>query len=260
MHDLFTIRDKVALVTGGSRGIGFMIARGYVEAGARVYVSARKVEACDRAAAELARAGTCVSLPADVSTDAGCRGLAAALAAREPALHVLVNNAGANWGAPLAEYPDAAWDKVLATNVKAIFHLSRACLPLLEKAVRPGDPARIINIGSIDGLQVPALETYAYSASKAAAHHLTRVLAHRFAPRGITVNAVAPGPFESKMMHETLERFRDAIVGSCPLGRIGEPEDMAGIAIYLASRAGAYVTGAVIPVDGGISSSRGSAI
>ena len=252
MQDLFSVAGKMALVTGGSRGIGLMIARGFVEAGARVYISSRKAEVCDRVAAELAGAGTCMSLPADLSTEAGARALADALAAREEKLDVLVNNAGANWGAPLAEYPDSAWDKVLALNVKSVFHLSRLLLPLLEQAVRPGDPARIINIGSIDGLHVPVLETYAYSASKAAVHHLTRVLARRLAPR-ITVNAVAPGPFESKMMAETLQRFRDAIVGSCPLGRIGEPEDMAGVAIYLASRAGAYVTGAVIPVDGGIS-------
>jgi NAD(P)-dependent dehydrogenase (short-subunit alcohol dehydrogenase family) len=252
MQNLFDIRGKVALVTGGSRGIGLMIADGYVEAGARVYVSSRKAAACDEVAAALSKKGTCVSLPADCGTEAGCRSLAAALAEREPALHILVNNAGANWGAPLEEYPDSAWDKVLALNLKAVFHLTRACLPLLEKAVAPGDPARVINIGSIDGLQAPMLETYAYSSSKAAVHHLTRVLAHRFAPR-ITVNAVAPGPFESKMMQETLERFRDVIVGSCPMGRIGEPSDMAGVAIFLASKAGAYLTGTVIPVDGGIS-------
>jgi NAD(P)-dependent dehydrogenase (short-subunit alcohol dehydrogenase family) len=252
MSDLFSIRNKVALVTGGSRGIGLMIARGYVEAGAKVYISARKRDVCDAAAAELSRMGTCISVPADCGTQAGCEGLARAIAEREPALHVLVNNAGANWGAPLAEYPDTAWDKVLALNTKAIFHLTRACLPMLRAAATPADPARVINIASIDGLRVPLLETYAYSASKAAALHLSRVLAIRLAPDHITVNAVAPGPFESKMMHETLERFRDAIVGSCPLGRIGEPEDMAGVAIYLASRAGAYVTGAVIPVDGGI--------
>jgi NAD(P)-dependent dehydrogenase (short-subunit alcohol dehydrogenase family) len=251
MQDLFALHGKVALVTGGSRGIGRMIAEGYVEAGAKVYVSARKADACEQAARQLSRKGTCLALPADCSTEAGCRGLADALAARESKLHILVNNAGANWGAPLQEYPDSAWDKVLALNVKAIFHLTRACLPLLEAASAPGDPGRVINIGSIDGLQVPVLETYAYSSSKAAVHHLTRVLAHQFAPR-VTVNAVAPGPFESKMMHETLERFRDVIVGSCPMGRIGEPADMAGVAIYLASRAGAYVTGAVIPVDGGI--------
>ena len=250
--DLFSIKGKVALVTGGSRGIGLMIARGYVEAGAKVYVSSRKQDACDRVAAELSRVGACVSAPADCGTQAGCESLAAAVAARESRLDILVNNAGANWGAPLAEYPDAAWDKVLALNVKAIFHLTRACLPMLRAAATAADPARVINIGSIDGLNVPLLETYAYSSSKAAVHHLTRVLAMRLAPDHITVNAVAPGPFESKMMHETLERFRDAIVGSCPLGRIGEPDDMAGVAIYLASRAGAYLTGVVIPVDGGI--------
>ncbi|MBI3769846.1 MAG: SDR family oxidoreductase [Deltaproteobacteria bacterium] len=252
MKDLFSIEGKTALVTGGSRGIGLMIARGFVEAGAKVYISSRKAAECDKVAAELSRSGTCVAIPADLSTEAGANGLAAALAAREPALHVLVNNAGVNWGASLAEYPDSAWDKVLALNVKGVFHLTRALVPLLEKGVRPGDPARVINIGSIDGLRVPMLETYAYSASKAAVHHLTRALAQRLAPQGITVNAVAPGPFESKMMAETLRTFGDMIVAACPLGRIGEPEDMAGVAIYLASRAGAYVTGAVIPVDGGI--------
>jgi NAD(P)-dependent dehydrogenase (short-subunit alcohol dehydrogenase family) len=253
MKDLFSIAGKVALVTGGSRGIGFMIARGYVEAGAKTYITSRKRDTCESAAAELSKSGTCIALPADLSTEAEANRLAAVLAEREPALHILVNNAGANWGAPLAEYPDAAWDKVLALNVKGIFHLTRALVPMLERAQRPGDPARVINIGSIDGLHVPLLETYAYSASKAAVHHMTRVLAMQLAPRGITVNAVAPGPFESKMMAATLDRFRDAIVSSCPLGRIGEPEDMAGVAIYLASRAGAYLTGTVIPVDGGIS-------
>jgi NAD(P)-dependent dehydrogenase (short-subunit alcohol dehydrogenase family) len=252
MKDLFSIDGKAALVTGGSRGIGLMIARGFVEAGARVYISSRKADVCDRVAKELSAHGTCVSLPADLATEAEARRLAGEIAAREPALHILVNNAGANWGAPLAEYPDSAWDKVLALNVKAVFHLTRALLPQLEKAAKPGDPARVINIGSIDGLQAPVLETYAYSASKAAVHQLTRALAHQLASRGVTVNAIAPGPFESKMMHETLERFRDVIVAGCPLGRIGEPEDMAGAAIYLASRAGAYLTGAVIPVDGGI--------
>jgi NAD(P)-dependent dehydrogenase (short-subunit alcohol dehydrogenase family) len=253
VKDLFSIREKVAVVTGGSRGIGLMIARGFVEAGAKVYISSRKKDVCDQVAAELSQHGTCLSLPADLSTEAEANRVAKELAAREPRLHILVNNAGANWGAPIAEYPDSAWDKVLALNVKSIFHLTRACLPLLEKAVEPGNPARVINIGSIDGLRVPALETYAYSSSKAAVHHLTRVLANRLGPKGITVNAVAPGPFESKMMAETMRAFKDAIVASCPLGRIGEPEDMAGVAIYLASRAGAYVNGAVIPVDGGIS-------
>jgi NAD(P)-dependent dehydrogenase (short-subunit alcohol dehydrogenase family) len=256
MEDLFSIEGKTAVVTGGSRGIGLMIARGFVQAKARVYISSRKKDACDRVAAELSEVGTCFSVPADLSTEQGVRGLAEAVAEREQSLHILVNNAGANWGAPFEEFPDSAWDKILALNVKAVFHGTRAFLPLLEKGAQPGDPARVINIGSIDGIHVPTLEIYAYLASKAGVHHLTRSLARRLAPHGITVNAVAPGPFESKMMAETLETFRDVILQSCPLGRIGEPEDMAGVAIYLASRAGAYLTGAVIPVDGGISTCK----
>ena len=252
VKDLFSIAGKVALVTGGSRGIGLMIARGYVEAGAKVYISSRKQSVCDQVAGELSQHGTCLSLPADLGSEAECNRLAAELAAREPKLHILVNNAGANWGAPMAEYPDDAWDKVLALNVKSIFHLTRACLPQLAAAGSAADPARVINIGSIDGLRVPMLHTYAYSASKAAVHHLTRVLAVELAAKHITVNAVAPGPFESKMMAETLRAFGDAIKASVPLGRIGAPEDMAGVAIYLASKAGAYLTGTVIPVDGGI--------
>ena len=253
MSDLFSIKDKVALVTGGSRGIGLMIARGFVEAGAKVYVSSRNAEACDSVARELSASGTCIAAPADLGSEAGCRQLADEIAAKETKLDILVNNAGANWGAPLAEYPDAGWDKVMDLNVKGVFHLTRFLVPLLEKAASDDDPARVINIGSIDGLQAPMLETYAYSSSKAAVMHLTRVLAHRLAAQRITVNAIAPGPFESKMMAATLERFGDQIRASCPLGRIGRPDDMAGAAIFLASRAGAYLTGAVIPVDGGIS-------
>lgn len=256
MQDLFSIEGKVALVTGGSRGIGLMIARGYVEAGARVYVASRKAEVCQGVAAELSKRGTCHALPADLSSEAAAVQLAAALGEREPALHILVNNAGANWAAPIEEYPDAAWDKVLALNVKALFHLTRALLPRLEAAASAADPARVINVGSIDGLRVTEFETYAYSASKAAVHHLTRVLARKLADKHITVNAVAPGPFESQMMAWALDNFRAEIEASCPLGRIGTPEDMAGVAIYLASRAGAYVTGAVIPVDGGIATTR----
>ncbi len=253
LDSLFSLTGKTALVTGGSRGIGLMIARGFVQAGAKVYISSRKKAVCDQVAAELSRGGTCISVPADLGTEAGAQQLAQELSRREPALHILVNNAGANWGAALADYPDSAWDKVLALNVKGPFFLTRELVNLLEKGAHPGDPARVINVGSIDGIQVPRLETYAYSASKAALHHMTRVLARALAPRGITVNAVAPGPFESKMMAVTLERFRDIIIASCPLGRIGEPDDMAGVAIYLASRASAFVTGTVIPVDGGIS-------
>ncbi len=257
VKDLFAVAGKVVVVTGGSRGIGLMIARGFVEHGARVYVSSRRADACERVAKELSQLGECRAVAADLGAESGARELGAAVAAREPAVHVLVNNAGANWVAPLAEYPDAAWDKVLALNVKGVFHTTRALLPQLRAGVRPGDPARVINVGSIDGLRVPIFETYAYSASKAAVHQLTRALANQLAP-DITVNAIAPGPFESKMMAATLERFRDSIVAACPLGRIGEPEDMAGVAIYLASRAGSYLTGAVIPVDGGITVRAGA--
>jgi NAD(P)-dependent dehydrogenase (short-subunit alcohol dehydrogenase family) len=176
--------------------------------------------------------------------------------ARESAVHVLVNNAGANWGAPLEEYPDSGWDKVFDLNLKGVFHTTVKMLPGLRAAATDADPARVVNVGSIDGLSVPLLETYAYSACKAGLHHLTRVLARRLAPERITVNAIAPGPFESRMMAETLRSFGDEIRASNPLGRIGTPEDMAGVAIYLASRAGAYVTGAVIPVDGGMSTTR----
>jgi NAD(P)-dependent dehydrogenase (short-subunit alcohol dehydrogenase family) len=252
LKNLFSIEGKVAVVTGGSRGIGEMITRGLVHAGVKVYISARKREACEEVARELSAVGEVIAIPADLGTEAGAKDLARQVAEREGALHVLVNNAGANWGAPYAEYPDSAWDKVLALNLKGVFHLTRELTPLLEKAAKPGDPARVVNIGSIDGLRVPPLETFAYSASKAGVHHLTRALAKRLAP-SITVNAIAPGPFESRMMAETLKRFKDAIVATCPMGRIGEPEDVAGAVIYLASRAGAYLTGAVIPVDGGIS-------
>ena len=254
--DLFAVDGKVVLVTGGSRGIGLMIARGFVEAGATVYVSSRKADVCDAVAAELSQAGTCFSLPADLSSEDECVRLASAFAEREEGLHVLVNNAGANWGAPLDEFPASGWDKVLDLNLKAPFFVTRALLPQLEKVATADDPARVINIGSIDGIQVPILHTYSYSSSKAAIHHLTRVLAKELGPRHITVNAVAPGPFESKMMAETLRNFGDAIAASSPLGRIGRPDDMAGVAIYLASRAGAYVTGAVIPVDGGIATTK----
>lgn len=249
--DLFSIRAKTALVTGGTRGIGAMIAAGFVDAGATVYVASRKAEACAATAAELSRRGTCVGLPADLSTEVGCRRLAEQIAEREERLHILVNNAGATWGAPLESFDDAAWNRVLDLNVKGVFHLTKWLLPLLEAAGDPEDPARVINVGSIDGIHVPVLETYSYSASKAAVHQLTRHLARRLAPT-VTVNAIAPGPFESKMMAATLEAFGEQIAAAAPLRRIGRPDDVAGTAIYLASRAGAYLTGAVIPVDGGI--------
>lgn len=248
---LFSLAGKAALVTGGSRGIGLMIARGFVEAGARVYISSRKADVCEQVAEELSASGECVALPANLSTEDECRRLTAEVAEREPSLHVLVNNAGATWGAPIDDFDDAAWSRVLDLNVKGVFHLTRFLRPNLEAAATAEDPARVINIGSIDGIKVPTLETYSYSASKAAVHQLTRHLAKRLAPR-ITVNAIAPGPFESKMMAATLGAFGDEIAGSAPMRRIGRPDDMAGTAIFLASRAGSYLTGAVIPVDGGI--------
>ena len=249
---LFDLSGMTAVVSGGTRGIGLMIARGLLAAGARVYVSSRKADACAVAERELSQYGTVTAIPADLSTEPECLRLAQEVADRELALNVLVNNAGATWGAPLAEFPAAAWDKVVDLNLKAPFFLTRAFLPLLEAAGTRDDPARVINIGSIDGLHVPSLPTYSYSASKAGLHHLTRVLARDLGPRHITVNAVAPGPFESKMMAATLQAFGAAIAESAPLRRIGRPDDMAGVAVYLASRAGAYVTGAVIPVDGGL--------
>lgn len=252
VQDLFSIKGKIALVTGGSRGIGLMIARGFLEAGAKVYISSRKKEVCDEVAAQLSAIGECVSLPADLSNVAGCRALAEQIQVREQKLNILVNNAGAAWGAPLESYPEAGWDKVMDTNVKGVFYLTQALLPLLEKAASPSDPARVINIGSIDGIKVPMVENYAYSPSKAAVHHMTHVLATKLGRKSITVNAVAPGPFESKMTEWMLDNLRNQIIAQCPLGRIGEPSDMAGIAIYLASRAGAYINGVVIPVDGGI--------
>ena len=252
MDDLFSIHGRTALVTGGSRGIGRMIAAGFVGAGAKVYISSRKAEVLGEVAAELSAHGTCVAIPADLSTEEGCRELAAAISEREESLDILVNNAGATWGSPLEEHDERSFERVLALNVKGVFHLTKFLTPLLLAAGSAEEPARVINIGSIDGLRVPSLETYSYSASKAAVHMLTRHLARRLAPT-ITVNAVAPGPFESKMMAATLEAFGEQIAASAPMKRIGRPDDMAGVAIYLASRAGAYLTGSVIPVDGGIS-------
>jgi len=250
--DLFDLTGKTAVVTGGTRGIGLMIARGLLQAGASVYLSSRKPEAGEAAAAGLSVHGRVMSVPADLAREEECVRLAAEVGRAEEQVHVLVNNAGATWGAPLAEFPASAWDRALDLNLKAPFYLTRAFLPLLEAAGTADDPARVINIGSIDGLRVPELPTYSYSASKAGVHQLTRVLARELGPRHITVNAVAPGPFESKMMAATLAEFGEQIAASSPLGRIGRPDDMAGVAIFLSSRAGAYVTGAIIPVDGGI--------
>jgi NAD(P)-dependent dehydrogenase (short-subunit alcohol dehydrogenase family) len=257
-NDLFSVAGKVAVVTGGSRGIGAMIATGLVRAGCRVYITARKKDACDAKAAELSALGECISLPLDLAAPGGADDFVRVVSEREERLHILVNNAGATWGAPLAEYPLEAFDKTWSINVKALFALTVQSLPLLRAAAEAEDPARVINIGSIDGLGVPAMETYAYSTTKAGVHMLTRHLASRLAAESITVNAIAPGPFDSKMMAFALDdpQTRAAIAGNVPLGRIGEPDDMAGTVIFLASRAGRYLTGAVIPVDGGLSTIR----
>jgi NAD(P)-dependent dehydrogenase (short-subunit alcohol dehydrogenase family) len=228
-----------------------MIAGGFVAAGATVVVASRKAEAVESTVAELSPYGSCSGLAADLSTEDGARRLAEQVGAGHPAVDVLINNAGATWGAPLVDHDTASWDRVLNLNVQGIFHTTKYFLPLLEAAAETDAPARVINIGSIDGIHVPVLESYSYSASKAAVHQLTRHLAKRLAPR-ITVNAVAPGPFESKMMAATLEAFGDQIAASAPLRRIGRPDDMAGVCIFLASAAGSYLTGAIIPVDGGI--------
>jgi NAD(P)-dependent dehydrogenase (short-subunit alcohol dehydrogenase family) len=219
------------LVTGGGQGIGLMIAQGFVEAGAKTYIASRKADVIAQVAADLSKSGACIGIPADLSTEPGCKALADEIASREPMLHVLVNNAGNNWGAPLEEYPDAAFSAA-SPNVKGVSLQSSSCR---SSAAGPAI-ARVINIGSIDGLTVPLLDTYAYSTSKAALHHLTRHMARRLAPE-ITVNAVAPGPFESKMMAATLERFGEQIA---PRTRWADrrPEDMAGVALYLASGRG----------------------
>jgi NAD(P)-dependent dehydrogenase (short-subunit alcohol dehydrogenase family) len=254
MSGLFEVSGKAALVTGGSRGIGLMIARGLVQAGARVVVSSRKTADLEATARELAKLGDCHAIPGDVSTPEGAEELAQETEERFPELNILVNNAGAGWGAPLEEFPPGGWEKVLHTNVQGVFELTIDLLPALRAAAHADDPARVINIGSIDGLRTPALENYSYSASKAAVHMVTRHIAKRVASEHITVNAIAPGPFESKMTAFMLEdpENREMVAKTVPLGRIGQPDDVAGLTLFLSSRAGAYLTGAVIPLDGGI--------
>jgi len=256
MKDLFNISGKIALVTGGSRGIGEMIAEGYVTNGVKTYISARKADACDATTERLSKVGECVSIPADLSTMAGIEHLVNTIKGREDRLDILVNNAGANWGAPIEEFPESGWDKVMNINVKSPFFLARALLPLLENAASPDDPARIIMVGSIDGINVNQSPTFSYGPSKAAVHHLTRTLASHLADRHITANAIAPGLFPSKMTAHMIDTMGEKIRQGTPLKRHGKPEDMAGVAIYLASPAASFVTGVVIPVDGGITGAK----
>jgi NAD(P)-dependent dehydrogenase (short-subunit alcohol dehydrogenase family) len=255
LGNLFGLDGKVAVVTGGSRGIGFMIASGLVANGVRVYITARKAEPCDAAAAELSQHGECISIPADLSTEAGLASFVAALTERESQIDILVNNAGAAWGAPLGEFPEIGFDKVLDINVKAPFMLTQALLPQLKAGATAEDPARVVMIGSIDGIRVPVGDNYSYSASKAGIHMMARHMAAHLVRDHITINSIAPGPFESKMMAYRLDdpTSRAMVEASVPRKRIGSPEDIAGTVIFLASRAGAFTTGSVIPVDGGIS-------
>jgi len=258
MKDLFDVSGKVALVTGGSRGIGEMIAEGFVNHGVKTYISARKAAACDATAARLSGVGECISIPADLSTAEGIASLVDEIKARENELDILVNNAGAVWGAPVEQFPETAWDKVMTINVKVPFFLTQALLPLLESAASAEDPARIIMVGSIDGLNVNQMPTFSYGPSKAAIHHLARTLAAHLADRNVTANAIAPGLFPSKMTAATIDAFGEQIRQGTPLKRHGRPEDMAGVAIYLASKAASFVTGVVIPVDGGLTGAKGT--
>jgi NAD(P)-dependent dehydrogenase (short-subunit alcohol dehydrogenase family) len=250
MHKLFDVSGKVAVVTGGSRGIGAMIARGFVTAGVRTYITSRREEELRATEAELAELGECTAIPSDLSSNTGVEAFAAAMAEREEALHILVNNAGASWGAEIDEFPEAGWDKVMDLNVKSLFFLTQALLPRLRAAGSPEDPARVINIGSINGLSYAPLKNYSYTASKAAVHHLSRQLAVDLAGDAINVNAIAPGFFPSKMTAHMLEHEAE-LVKDIPRGRLGTPEDAAGAAIFLSSRAAAFVTGNVLVLDGG---------
>ncbi|KAM5541174.1 hypothetical protein V8D89_005103 [Ganoderma adspersum] len=274
VNSLFDVKGKVILITGGSRGIGKMIATGFIKNGSKVYISARSAKDCAETEKELNALGpgTCVAIPADMQRLEQVDHLVAELSKRESALHVLVNNAGAAWGDTLDDYPvrparsclcasdpDSAWTKLLTLNLQRVFNLTQKCLPLLRAAAEQGgqqhgtwrDPARIINLGSVEGLAVPSHETYAYSASKAGLHHLSRNFAGRLGFEGITSNTLACGPFQSKMMAQTLREQGEIIKARIPLGRIGTAEDVAGACIFLASRAGAFVNGATIAVDGG---------
>ncbi len=252
INHLFSVRDKVIVVTGGSRGIGEMIARGYVENGARVYITARKAAACDALAADLSQHGHCVSIPADLSQLGEIDRFVAAFSEHEKVCHVLMNNAGNTWGAPIETFPEIGWDKVMDLNVKSVFFLTQKLLPHLKAGATVDDWSRVINIGSVEGLHCSELEAPSYSASKAAVIHLSRVLAKKLARDKIAVNAIAPGYFPSQMTASLPEELGEEVKIRTPMQRWGTTADMAGLALFLASKAGGYLTGAVIPIDGGL--------
>ena len=258
--DLFSLSGKTALITGGSSGLGLVMAKGLLQNGAKVVIASRRQKKCDLALKELKAYGEVYALATDVTQVDSREKLLEFIDDKLGSLSILLNNAGANWGAPLEDYPDEGFAKVMDTNLNAVFSLSRDAVPLLSKAASVEDPARIINIGSMDGIHVPIVQrvpTFAYSASKAALHHLTKAMAVELAPKQITVNAVAPGFFESRMTDYIFEHYLDDIEDDCPLHRIGQPQEIVGIVAYLASKAGSYTNGAVIPVDGGTSISKG---
>lgn len=255
MNDLFSLQGRVALVTGGSRGIGRMIAEGFLRQGARVYITARKAQACDEAAAQMSALGTCISLPCDVSTVEACQALAAEIGKREPHLDILVNNAGAAWGEDFATFPEKGWDKVVDLNMKTPFFLTQALHGALKAGAATGAMAKVINIASIDGISVNPWETYSYAASKSGLIHLTKRMALRLVRDGIAVSGIAPGAFASEMNKDARDHG-DEVARRVPAGRVGRDEDMAGVAIYLASRAGDYVIGQTIAVDGGVTLAR----
>ena len=259
MQDLFSLKGRIALITGGSRGIGEMIAEGYVRAGARVYISARKASACDETAKRLSAYGECISIPADASGAEGARALAELYLRHESRLDILVNNAGAAWGAEIETFPESGWDKVMDINVKGAFFLTQALLGALRAGAAGGQVAKVINIASIDGLSVNMQPTYSYAASKAGLIHLTRRLALELAPQNIVVSAIAPGAFPSSM-NKLARDEGEALSKGIPARRVGTPEDMAGAAIFLASRAGDYVVGDVLVVDGGVAWTRANLV
>ncbi len=256
MDDLFSLKGRVVLITGGSRGIGKMIAEGFVRGGVKTYISARKADACEATAKELSKFGTCIALPANASGLDGAKAMAQAFLAKEKKLDILVNNAGAAWGADFDEFPESGWDKVMDLNLKTPFFLTQALHSALKAAATLERPAKVINIASVDGISVNPQETYSYHASKAGLIHLTKRMAIRLIQDNIVVSAIAPGAFASDMNRDARDHG-DQVAKRIPSRRIGSTEDMAGAAIFLASRAGDYVVGSTIVVDGGVTYARG---